>query len=135
MRRYFEEMIGSQLVEIFKNSDGLAVGFKLKLSNGKTKHFDFIEDAGDCSAGWNIFSMIDFDSVPLNRHPVITDIEEHKISNDIYPENGLRVIFFSEDAIISEINCYSSSGDGLHYGATVSIKCRETNEETVLTAW
>lgn len=134
MRKCFEEMIGGQLVEIFKDNDGVAVGFEVKLPNGKIMHFDFIEDEGDC-CGWNSFDMVAFGDIPSNRYPVITNIEEDEHAGDIREEHTLKVVFFGEYAPMCEINSCSSSGSGWCYGAAVSIKCRESGEETVLTSW
>ena len=47
----------------------------------------------------------------------------------------LKLTFFGEHKAIAEVNSLSSSGSGWCYGACVTLRCRETGEEHMLTSY
>jgi hypothetical protein len=123
-----EELLGAQLLEIDQANDK----FTVKLSNGEIRNYEIIEDEGDC-CGFNEFNILVIDKEELDRNPIITNITTEK--DDDRDSDVLKLTFFGENKAIAEVNSLSSSGSGWCYGACVTLRCCETNEEYGLTSY
>lgn len=123
-----EELFGAQILEI----DTIDDEFSVKLRNGEVRHYEIIEDEGDC-CGFNEFGILLIDKEEFARNPIITNIAEERSDNG--DSDVLKLTFFGEYKAIAEINSLSSSGSGWCYGACVTLRCRETGEEYGLTSY
>ena len=123
-----EELFGAQLLEIDTMNDE----FSVRLQNGDVRHYEIIEDEGDC-CGFNEFGILLIDKEEFGRNPIITNITEER--SDDRDSDVLKLTFFGEHKAIAEINSLSSSGSGWCYGACVTLRCRETSEEYGLTSY
>lgn len=124
-----EELFGAQILSV----DTFNGEFSVKLENGDIYHYVLVEDEGDC-CGFNEFGILLIDSDNIERNPIITNIVVEKGDND-YDEDSLKLTFFGEHKAIAEINSLSSSGSGWCYGACVTLRCRETGKEHILTSY
>lgn len=122
----FSELIGGQILEM---NDG---GFVVRLKNGQIRTFIFMEDGGGCS-GYNILNTELFYSKNSKDNPVITKIDYNR--DDDNGEDKLTITFFGVYAPLAIIESLSSSNSGWSYGASMSIFCKETKEEELLTSW
>lgn len=123
-----EELFGAQILEI----DTIDDEFSVKLRNGEIRHYEIIEDEGDC-CGFNDFDILLIDKEEFAKNPIITNIAEERSDNG--NSDVLRLTFFGGHKAIAEINSLSSSGSGWCYGACVTLRCRETGEEYGLTSY
>lgn len=123
-------LVGCQLVEVNNK------GFTIRIGNrgGCCKHYEFIDDPGDCCGYNEIEGKLLVETDP-KRMPVITKVEQ-VVEDDQYADRQLcKITFFGEDKKLAEINTESGSGSGWQYGACVTVKCVETGEEEVLSEW
>lgn len=122
-----ETLIGSKLISVETD------GFKVKTSDGKIKTFLFVEDAGDC-CGFNVVeTKLYLSQDELERNPVITNVE--KIDTSGCECDSVKITLFGEYKPMVEIDSVSGSGSGWQYGACVTLRCIETNEEDLITSW
>ena len=125
----FNSLLGSQLVSLDE------CGFTVR-SKGKERHFVFDEDHGDCCGYNNIEAkLLISEEEEANRNLIITNIAMERDDGGYGDGNSLTITFFGESKLLAQINSYSSSGSGWCYGATVTCKCVETQEQEVLTSW
>lgn len=122
----FNNLIGGQ---ILKMSDD---GFLVRLANGEIRNFIFVEDEGDC-CGYNVFQTHLFYSENSKENPIITKIDYEQ--EEIEEGDAMTITFFGNYAPLAKIDSYSSSGSGWGYGASMSVLCKETNEEEIITCW
>lgn len=116
------ELIGAVLIAVYEN------GFSVILLSGEKRTYKLNTNEGDCS-GYNDFYTTLFADEPS----LITCIETNRIINS--KEDRLVITFFKLDKEIAEIESASSSCSSQKYGASVILKCEETNQETLLTSW
>lgn len=122
----FDSLIGGQILEM---SDD---GFSVCLRNGEIRHFEFVEDEGDC-CGYNGLQTNLFYSKDSKENPVITKIQYER--EEMSEGDSLVITFFGAYAPLAKIDSYSSSGSGWCYGASMCVICKETKEEELLTCW
>lgn len=125
----FENLIGYQLIEFNP------MYFRVK-KDDIVKTFLFEEDGGDC-CGYNEFTLqLLIDENDLKNNPIITKVETCNFDNDGYEDfDHRKITFYGLYKPIEEIDSTSSSGSGWGYGACVTCKCVETNEEETITSW
>lgn len=121
------QLIGCQLIDV--NNEG----FTVRGYHGYLKHYKFIDDPGDC-CGYNEIEGKLLVETDQKRMPVITRVEQ-VVGNAEYDGQVCHITFFGEDKKLAEINTESGSGSGWQYGACVTVKCVETEEEEVLSEW
>lgn len=124
-----ENLIGCKL--LYLSTSGFIVE-----KDGNIKHFDFIEDFGDC-CGYNKISCDLYTNFSdnINENPIITNVERLD-EVDVYEDESFCIItFFGLDKKIAEVNTCSSSRSGWQYGACVTVKCKETEESELLSCW
>lgn len=124
-----ENLIGCKL--LYLSTSGFTVE-----KDSNIKHFDFVEDFGDC-CGYNNISCdlyINF-SDNINENPIITNVETLNETDVDEDADCCIITFFGLDKKIAEVTTYSSSGSGWCYGACVEVKCRETKESELLSCW
>lgn len=122
----FEDLIGYQLIEFNP------MCFRVK-KDDVVKTFLFEEDVGGC-CGYNDFtSQLLVNENDLKNNPIITKVETCDIDSE-YCEHR-KITFYGLYKPIAEIDSTSSSGSGCGYGACVTCKCVETNEEETITSW
>lgn len=119
-----EQFIGYQLVD-------LTEGYLIVKKDDKTLVFEIDEDYGDC-CGYNELHAQMFED--CKRNPVIVNME---IDGDSMGEgDSLIITFFGEhNSPIGELTSFSSSGSGWGYGANTRLRCKETDDEIILTEW
>lgn len=123
----FDELIGARLLYMDD------AGFGVKLSDGTVRTFIFNDDPGDCCGYNNISARLLISHADLTNAPAITRVETINTSES--EEDALKITFFGLEKKLAEINSLSSSGSGWCYGATASVICNETKEETVMTSY
>lgn len=102
--------------------------------NDKLYVLKFEEDEGNC-CGYNELETTLL--ISDNNKPIITNIEYEDISeNEDWGYNEIiKITFFGENKEIATIKSKSSSGSGWHYGACVTVKCKELNINEVISQW
>ena len=121
-----KDLLGFQLIGINDS--------EIKLKKGdKTFTLSIIDYEGDCCGGNVIETNLFISNEELNRNPIITDITIEKSESE-WGET-CKVVFFGEEKNIAELTTDSSSGSGWHYGACVSVKCKELDLNEVLSEW
>lgn len=127
--KIFNNLIGARLVSI--NNDG----FSVRLENGDMRHFEFEEDPGDCCGFSNVYTKLLIDEKDLANAPAITNVEIQEDDGETTDEDSLRVTLFGVNRTLATIDSVSSSGSGWCYGSTMTVRCKETGQEEVITAW
>ena len=93
----------------------------------------FDEDYGDC-CGFNVIeTKLYLSKSELERNPVITNVE--KVDTSGCECDSARITIFGEYKPMVEVNSESGSGSGWNYGACVTLRCVETNEDELITSW
>lgn len=123
----FKNLIGARLVEI--NNEG----FTIKMNNGNLQHFIFEEDPGDCCGYSEVTTKLLIDKNDLRTMPAITNVEW--IKGEEGEGEAAIITLFGINKQLAEIDSYSSSGSGWCYGSTMSVRCKETGEEEIITSW
>lgn len=129
LEEMLNSLIGSRLVML---SDE---GFTVRGDDGKERHFVFEEDYGDCCGFNEVTSTIFFNPNDEENLPAITNIDRLEDECPTDDGNSLRITFFGLAKKLAIIDSYSSSGSGWQYGATVTLICKETGDEAVVTTW
>lgn len=124
----FNNLIGARLVSI--NDEG----FSVRLNTGEMRHFEFEEDPGDCCGYSDVTTKLFIDPEDMATAPAITKVEDSGAEEDGDSE-VLTVVLFGLNRKLAEINSLSSSGSGWCYGSTMTVRCRETGEEEIMTSW
>lgn len=125
---WIDSLIGARLVDL--DNTGFTV-MRTSRNGPKEFRFDFDEDAGDCCGFNTIESTFLWDGE--GDAPAIVKVEYLKdFSED---GNGCTITFFGESSEIGKVSTYSSSGSGWCYGACVTVKCRENNDQALLSYW
>ena len=124
----FRQLIGYQLMTINEE------GFVVKKGND-IKHFEFEMDEGGC-CGYNEFTAsLAYENEDDIRNPIITNIETVIGEGVGWGGDSLLITFYGEHKTIAKIESFSYSGSGWGYGACVKVRCKETNQEQILTEW
>lgn len=123
--KLFDDLIGGQITTMTNE------GFSVRFANGQVRNFVFVEDKGDC-CGYNELQTELFYSKDSKDNPAIVKVEYEGDDND---GDSLTITFFGAYAPLAEINSCSYSGSGYRYGAAMSVICKETKEEEILTSW
>lgn len=121
----FDNLIGGQITTMTNE------GFSVCFANGQVRNFIFMEYEGDC-CGYSELQTELFYSEDSKDNPVIVKVEYERDDND---GDLLTITFFGAYAPLAEINSFSYSGSGYGYGAAMSVICKETKEEEILTSW
>ena len=122
----FDCLIGAQILKMTND------GFSVRLNNGETMHFEFIEGPGDCCGYSDIQTTLFYDE-ESKENPIITKV--HYEENGMIEGESLTITFFGAYAPLAKIDSLSSSDSGWCYGSSMSVICKETKEEEILTAW
>ena len=93
----------------------------------------FVEDQGDCCGYAEVDAKLVVE-LGKNNAPVITRVEK-SVENSEYDSEICQVTFFGESKLLASINAECGSGSGWQYGACVTVRCVETNEEEILSSW
>lgn len=125
----FDNLIGAKLIDFDEN------GFKVLINDSYVKTFEFDSEKGDCCSYNNILSNLLIDKEELKKNPVVTDVAMYKYCGNRDQCSSFNITLFGEFKPIAEIHAESSSGSGFRYGATVTCRCKETNEEEIITEW
>ena len=120
------ELIGWQIVSMDKQ------GFVIT-KDGEKRTFKFDEDEGDCCGFNNFDAKLVYEEGSADN-PVITAINFDEDESD-YDENHVIITFFGGHKLLAKIDSLSSSGSGWCYGACVTCRCVETNEEETISCW
>lgn len=127
-QKWIDNLIGARLVDL--DDTGFTV-LRTNQDSSKKLRFDFDEDEGDCCGFNTIESTFLWNGE--GDAPAIVKIE---YSEDFDGwGDSCTITFFGESAEIGKVSTYSSSVSGCCYGACVSVKCRETNDEILLSSW
>ena len=129
LEEMLDGLIGSRLAEM---SDE---GFTVRGADGKERHFVFEKDYGDCCGFNEVTSTIFFNPNDKENLPAITNIDRLEDELPTDDGNSLRITFFGLAKKLAVVDSYSSSGSGWQYGATVTLICKETGDEAVVTTW
>lgn len=129
LKEMMDGLIGSYLVELSE------AGFTIKGKDGKERHFVFEQDEGDCCGFNEVTSTIFFNPNDKENLPAITNIDRLEDELPTDDGNSLRITFFGLAKKLAVVDSYSSSGSGWQYGATVTLICKETGDEAVVTTW
>ena len=128
LKEMMDGLIGSYLVELSE------AGFTIKGKDGKERHFVFGQDEGDCCGFNEITATLFFNPNDKKNLPAITNID--LLEDECADEgNSLRITFYGLAKKLAMIESYSSSGSGWEYGATVTLVCKETGAEAMVTSW
>lgn len=88
--------------------------------------------------GYADYSTLVIDPDNLNKNPVITNIEEgesDKFNVEYDDGESVKITLFGEYKPLATIDSISGSGSGCHYGACVTLVCKQTGEEETITCW
>ena len=122
-----KELIGAQIIAVHEK------GFAVRTTNGAIHSFLVEEDEGDC-CGYNTWDLKVFRD-NIKRNPIITNIQWDEDDGESSNEHTAHITLFGEYAPLVQLDSLSSSGSGWSYGATVTLRCVETDEQYIVTAW
>lgn len=104
-------------------------GFVIRDKDNNLRHFDFVDDYGGCCGFNEITAALLTDK---SSGIAITNVAQERVCDGA---DELKITFFGGSKKLATIESLSSSGSGYWYGASVSVLCRETNEDVELTSW
>lgn len=128
-----EEIMYSQLISIDSN--------KIIVKKDNKLYILSIEcDEGDCCGYNSVEANLLIDDNNCNNNPIITNIEvdsNYSDDGDDYNDycDSVKITFFGIDKQLATLESTSGSGSGWHYGANVSIICKDLNICETITCW